>query len=280
MALSRKQLQWTWLFACCWLSGCGSVDNFAPVSNAGDTHIPRTQVVRHARVARASHKKIRRHQATKRNHYQVRRGDTLYSIAWRYNLDYRDLAARNGIAAPYTLALGQRLRLHGRAHHSVRSHPTQKKSHRGIISPPRLSKGTERRSNTRSPHWQWPVTGPVVTHFSPRLGNKGIEIAAPDGTQVRAAADGRVAYAGSGLRAYGNLLIIKHNNAYLSAYAHNRELLVKEGQSVSAGQAIATMGSSRRHGSRLHFEIRHAGIPIDPLRFLKAQRLASNTARR
>ena len=117
-------------------------------------------------------------------------------------------------------------------------------------------------------NWAWPAKGKVIAGFSDSANLKGIDIAGIAGSPVRASAAGRVVYAGAGLRGYGKLIIIKHNATYLSAYAHNREILVKEGQQVARGQQIAEMGSTDADQVKLHFEIRRFGKPMDPARFL------------
>ncbi|MFI4924159.1 MAG: peptidoglycan DD-metalloendopeptidase family protein, partial [Vicinamibacteria bacterium] len=116
--------------------------------------------------------------------------------------------------------------------------------------------------------WVWPAKGKLVAQFSENASLKGIDIAGATGDAVVASAPGRVVYAGSGLRGYGKLVIIKHNATYLTAYAHNKDIMVKEGQSVTRGQKIAEMGSSDTDRVKLHFEIRRLGKPMDPLRFL------------
>ena len=116
--------------------------------------------------------------------------------------------------------------------------------------------------------WVWPTSGPVVTPFSETATLKGLDIAGKAGQPVVASAGGKVVYAGTGLRGYGKLVIVKHNAMYLSAYAHNREILVKEGQLVTRGQKIAEMGNTDADQVKLHFEIRQRGKPVDPLRFL------------
>jgi lipoprotein NlpD len=116
--------------------------------------------------------------------------------------------------------------------------------------------------------WGWPAKGKVVMQFSESTSLKGIDIAGSAGQPVTASASGKVVYAGSGLRGYGKLIIIKHNDAYLSAYAHNRDILVKEGQQVVKGQKIAEMGNTDSDQVKLHFEIRRQGKPVDPLRYL------------
>ncbi|MEO7549322.1 MAG: peptidoglycan DD-metalloendopeptidase family protein, partial [Ramlibacter sp.] len=120
--------------------------------------------------------------------------------------------------------------------------------------------------------WAWPTPGnaTVLTGFD-EIKNKGLDIAGKAGDPVLAAADGRVVYSGAGLRGYGNLIILKHNNTYLTAYAHNQALLVKEDQSVRKGQKIAEMGNSDADRVKLHFEIRRQGKPVDPARFLPAR---------
>lgn len=118
-------------------------------------------------------------------------------------------------------------------------------------------------------NWQWPVRGQILARFSTaEHGNKGVDIGGRDGTRINAAADGQVVYAGNALRGYGNLIIIKHNDDYLSAYAHNKRILVKERQEVKAGQQIAEMGDTDAVSTRLHFEIRFRGQSVDPLRYL------------
>ncbi|HWC45033.1 MAG TPA: peptidoglycan DD-metalloendopeptidase family protein, partial [Casimicrobiaceae bacterium] len=118
--------------------------------------------------------------------------------------------------------------------------------------------------------WMWPAKGKIVTNFSETANLKGIDIAGTAGEPVRASAPGRVVYAGNGLRGYGKLIIIKHNDTYLSAYAHNREILVKEGQQVTRGQKIAEMGNTDADQVKLHFEIRRHGKPMDPTKYLPA----------
>jgi lipoprotein NlpD len=118
--------------------------------------------------------------------------------------------------------------------------------------------------------WIWPAHGNLIAGFD-EAKNKGLDIAGKAGEPVFASADGRVVYAGAGLRGYGNLIILKHNNTYLTAYAHNQTLLVKEDQSVQKGQKIAEMGNSDADRVKLHFEIRRQGKPVDPARYLPAR---------
>ena len=220
--------------------------------------------------------------------YVVRRGDTLFSIAFRYGWDYKALAARNNIPAPYTIHPGQTIRFDGRSGSTPTAVVTQSGS-----TPSSSSKTTVIRrpatagtatvpsvANKPAPApmppagpaptgWGWPSNGVLIGKFSSNGSlNKGIDIAGDLGQPVFAASDGMVVYAGSGLRGYGELVIIKHSDTYVSAYGHNRRLLVREGQQVKVGQTIAEMGSTGTDRVKLHFEIRRQGKPVDPLQFL------------
>ncbi|MDO3384476.1 peptidoglycan DD-metalloendopeptidase family protein [Gilvimarinus sp. SDUM040013] len=229
--------------------------------------------------------------------HTVAPNETLFSIAWRYGLDYRQLARHNGIGAPYTIYASQQLRL-DISDASKRKPPPSIAKRSAAPKPPPETKTTstaatrnanraqssagrsENRttsaqtsappSTIRGPiSWQWPSRGNVIAGYSSSGGlNKGIDIGGKLGEPVVAAAGGHVVYAGSGLRGYGKLVIVKHNDTYLSAYAHNRALNVKEGQSVKAGQQIAELGSSGTDKEKLHFEIRRDGKPVNPLKYL------------
>ena len=171
----------------------------------------------------------------------VQRGETLAAIGRRYGTDYLTLAQLNNIRAPYTIYPGQRLRLPGSARAGV-STP---------IAPPG--------------GWTWPVAGTTLRGYSAAHGgNKGLDIAGQIGQPIRAAAAGTVVYAGNGLRQYGNLVIVKHNEDYLSAYGHLENIAVAEGSAVNRGQTIASMGGPGDGRGMLHFEIRYRGTPIDP----------------
>jgi len=216
----------------------------------------------------------------------VRRGDTLYSIAWRYGMDYRRLAEWNAIRQPYTIYPGQKLRLthpprtaatqmspgvspgaaSGSPKKSAGKTSTSKKA-TATASSKKSKSGAAKGGSASVKGWQWPAKGKVVTSF-PRSGGKGIDIAGKYGQAIVAASSGRVVYSGSGLIGYGQLIIVKHNKRYLSAYAHNNKILVKEGDTVTGGQRIAEMGRSGSNQAMLHFEIRRDGKPIDPLRYL------------
>jgi len=196
--------------------------------------------------------------------YVVRPGDTLYSIAWRHGVDAERLARWNGLRDPNLIQPGQRLLVRPRAV-GASAPRTQ------TATAPRSATAAVTRPPDSPPAWQWPTRGPVVsTYGSTGELLSGIGIAGTEGQSVVAAAAGRVVYAGSGLIGYGQLIIIKHNDTYLSAYGHNRRLLVTQGQDVSRGEPIAEMGLGPGRMPRLHFEIRRNGSPIDPLGFLRA----------
>ncbi len=228
--------------------------------------------------------------------YVVRRGDTLFSIAFRYGWDYKALAARNNIAEPYTIHPGQTIRFDGRTGTAPATVVTSTQtgasssSKTTVIRRPATTPTSPATAVTTSPAskpspaptpapspppgpaptgWGWPSNGVLIGKFSSNGSlNKGIDIAGDLGQPVLAASDGTVVYAGSGLRGYGELVIIKHSETYVSAYGHNRKLLVREGQQVKVGQTIAEMGSTGTDRVKLHFEIRRQGKPVDPLQFL------------
>ena len=217
-------------------------------------------------------------------HHIVSRGETLYSIAWRYGWDFKELASVNHIRAPYSIYPGQRLKLYGQPVAVVKTTPrrssgttrtVQKKTPKVAVRPAvkPVAKPARKTSisarNKNDINWRWPVRGPLLARFSPNDPlRKGVDIGGEKGESVQAAADGTVIYAGSALRGYGKLLIIKHSEEFLSAYAHNHKLLVGEGTSVKAGQRIAELGSSGTDRNMLHFEIRRNGKPVDPMAYL------------
>lgn len=199
--------------------------------------------------------------AGKRTQHTVSRGDTLYSIAWRYSHDYRTLASLNRIKPPYTIYPGQVIKLpSARRPPALQPPPVAKKQPRR----PGRQAAAPRPRNAAAVRWQWPVRGKLLKASTPTT-KKGISISGRTGQKIVAAATGTVVYSGSGLRGYGNLIIIKHNDTYLSAYAYNRDLAVKEGETVKAGQQISTMGIDGKGTPVLHFEIRKNGKPVDPL---------------
>ena len=251
------------------LQGCGGQASLAPVSN-------------HARQLKQSSATF----------HKVRRGETLYSIAFQHGKDYRSLARWNRISPPYTIFVGQKIRLKGskkrvaRSTKSSKSSQVRKKSSKSTIkkSSKELKKNKKiekKRLETASKKgfvkgrikWRWPSNGMIIKKFSKKSATrKGLDIAGRLGQTIKATAAGRIVYSGSGLRGYGRLIIIKHNERFLSAYAHNRKLFVKEGQTVKQGQKIAEMGRSGTDRVKLHFEIRSDGNPVDPLRYLPKSR--------
>lgn len=270
--------------------------------------------------------------------YRVVRGDTLYSIAFRYGLDWREVARWNGIAPPYTIRVGQNINLSPRTRTAQASRPAGQTTSEapgvaGTIGPPprRVESRTiaasdeQAQTQTQAPDrenaavasdtetpdapstpstdtasapppattpqpvrrtpaatvrtsgngrtvagttWFWPTEGRLSRRFNANDTRKGIHIAGQDSQPVRSTADGEVVYSGNGLIGYGELIIIKHSDSMLSAYAHNRERQVEQGDRVQAGQQIATMGEFEPNRPLLHFEIRRNGQPDDPLKYL------------
>jgi lipoprotein NlpD len=237
-----------------------------------------------------------------RGTYTVRKGDTLLRIALDHGQSYRDLVSWNNLADPDDIKVGQVLRVSGPERVAgvqtlpvpmpdTRPVPPRKTGPRGDKKPfsennvaeaqkpeakveasaPAITPGvTVTASDDEKLSWMWPSDGKIVATFDEGK-NKGIDIAGKAGQQVMAAGAGKVMYAGSGIRGYGNLVIVKHSNSLLSAYAHNRSIVVKEGQNVTKGQVIAEMGDSDADSVKLHFEIRQQGKPVDPSRFLPSR---------
>ncbi|GLU34644.1 peptidoglycan DD-metalloendopeptidase family protein [Trinickia caryophylli] len=238
-------------------------------------------------------------------YYRVKPGDTLYRIALDNGQNYRDIAAWNNLANPNQIEVDQLLRVvppganaatatpgvatapvtNGSAVQAAPIAPSSSSaSASGAAVPPTIGGSTATTippqpaaSATGSApaaggtvNLAWPVKGPIIGNFDDST-NKGVNIGGAEGTPIKAAADGRVVYAGNGLRGYGNLIIIKHDATYLTAYAHNRTLMVKEGDSVTKGQKIAEMGSSDASRVMLHFEVRKQGKPVDPMKYLPPQ---------
>ncbi|MFT5657870.1 MAG: lipoprotein NlpD [Gammaproteobacteria bacterium] len=202
--------------------------------------------------------------------YTVKSTDTLYSIAWRYGLDYKELAHWNQISDEYIINLGQRLIMHEPdnlpAVQVAVATPTINQS----MAIPATPEPVKPPDNSEPPaRWLWPVKGEVLNSFSlKQLDRRGIDIAGTLGQPIRASAAGRVVYSGNGLAGYGNLIIIKHNDNYLSAYAYCKERLVSEGATIQAGSIIAKMGRLKSKSARLHFQIRKNGKPVDPIKYL------------
>ena len=216
---------------------------------------------------------------------EVQTGDTLYSIAWEFKRDYRDLARWNRIAPPYVIKPGQKLRLFPPAGADQASHPTLKplpptSSQRATVEklPDGKNATAEKPPTPAKPHapagtakqldWIWPTEGTLLERYSASGPNKGIDIAGRKGQPILAAAPGQVVYQGGGLRGYGQLIIVKHNADFLSAYAHCDRIYVKEGDVIKRGQKIADMGSTGADRAKLHFEVRYRGAPVDPQDYL------------
>jgi lipoprotein NlpD len=212
--------------------------------------------------------------------YTVKRSDTLYSIAWRYGLDYQQLAQWNNIDVQAPIYPGQRLRLlkpYGQATPAsstatdVGASPRDGKPATVSKTSPASTGGVVTAMPPDPVKWIWPTQGkPLNTFLATRLDRRGIDIAGKTGQAVVAVADGKVVYSGNGLAGYGNLIIIKHSDTYLSAYAYCQQRLVEEGVSVKAGRKVATMGQND-NVAMLHFEIRRNGKPVDPMKYLPQQ---------
>ncbi len=218
----------------------------------------------------------------KATQYIVKKGETLYSIAWRSGIDVRDIAKLNNIHSPYHIYPGQKLDLVNQLVTSVKK-PLQKSKGNidnvKVVKKPIAQKKNQayggfvdKKSNDvnqKVRKWKWPTEGKVITYFSSTQQiSKGINIAGRRGQPVLSTADGIVVYAGDALTGYGKLIIVKHNEDYLSAYAHNDLILVKEQQTVKAGDKIAKMGSTDADKVMLHFEVRFRGKSVDPMKYL------------
>ncbi|MDH5408441.1 MAG: peptidoglycan DD-metalloendopeptidase family protein [Gammaproteobacteria bacterium] len=203
-----------------------------------------------------------------RNVHIVKKGETLYSLAWQYGHDYREVARWNNIPVPYTIYPEQKLRVRKPEATNDVAH----KNHAKHSVTPSSNKPAPQQKFPGKLKWNWPTKGKVITTFSNSdPGRKGIDISGKSGQAIRATAAGYVVYSGSGLRGYGKLIILKHNETFFSAYAHNRHLLVKEGQKVKEKEQIADMGNTGADRVKLHFEIRRDGTPVNPLYYLPKQ---------
>jgi lipoprotein NlpD len=281
------------------LAACSTTTRHAPVFD------------RTASSAKASHERPDRTPASAadeakdaRGSHTVRKGDTLLKLALDHGQNYRDLVAWNNLVDPDDIKVGQVLRVApperaAGVQTSPVTLPERTAPRRPIVrvdkrtdpimadtqkgEPARADKAelatpvalvaparTVTASDDEKLSWMWPSEGKIVATFDEGR-NKGIDIAGRLGQQVMAAGAGKVMYAGSGIRGYGNLVIVKHSNSLLSAYAHNRSIVVKEGETVSKGQVIAEMGDSDADSVKLHFEIRQQGKPVDPSRFLPSR---------
>ncbi len=269
------------------LSGCANKNRPAPVED------------RSPNAARAPAKMVASaDNAGKPGYYSVKSGDTLIRIGMDNGQSWRDIARWNNIENPNLIETGQVLRVTPPEETGVVVRPVSStnvvtspapantasapapasntasvRPPASAANPPNASTPANNLANSDSAEdtvsFQWPTRGNVLAGFD-EVKNKGIDIAGKAGDPVLAAADGKVVYAGSGLRGYGNLVILKHNNTYLTAYAHNQSLLVKEDQAIKRGQKIAEMGNSDADQVKLHFEIRRQGKPVDPAKYLPA----------
>ena len=288
-----------------------TVSDCTPSTNVNVPRNPTTNAPDYSQIQKGSYKG---------NSYKVKKGDTMYLIAYLAAMDVRELAALNNMKEPYSLTVGQTLKIAncstktitqtvpvkpveppvtytpgangtqfgsdgtvigpikaGVGVPSSNSSPTSRTTNSTpAVSTPVVSAPVEQKpvENYSAPAasgiaWQWPTNGKILEKFTTgNNGTEGIDIGGSRGQSIKAAADGVVAYAGNALPSYGNLIIIKHGDDYLSSYAHNDKLLVSQQQHVKAGQEIAKMGSSRSSNVKLHFEIRHKGKPVDPLLYL------------
>jgi lipoprotein NlpD len=268
--------------ACAVLAACASPRHTpAPVEDRTARHAPAGAETAHVAPAPA----VASDNAGKPGYFTVRPGDTLIRIALESGQNWRDIARWNNLDNPNVIEVGQVLRVappgavetaapRALPSASAASAPVASAS---AASAPRGTSSAPASAQAAVPPeeevaWAWPTAtaGGVLAGFDEQK-NKGLDIGGKAGDPVLAAADGRVVYAGAGLRGYGNLIILKHNNTYLTAYAHNQSLLVKEDQAVRKGQKIAEMGSSDTDRVKLHFEIRRQGKPVDPSRYLPAR---------
>ena len=273
------------LLSACVLAGCANKNRPAPVED------------RSPNAAKAPAKMIAgADNSGKPGYYSVKSGDTLIRIGMDNGQSWRDIARWNNIENPNLIETGQVLRVTPPEETGVVVRPVSStnvvtsptpasaasapatatntaavRPPASAASPPNSSTPANNLANTDSAEetvsFQWPTRGNVLAGFD-EVKNKGIDISGKAGDPVLAAADGKVVYAGSGLRGYGNLVILKHNNTYLTAYAHNQSLLVKEDQAIKRGQKIAEMGNSDADQVKLHFEIRRQGKPVDPAKYL------------
>ena len=217
--------------------------------------------------------------SNKPGYYTVKPGDTLIRIGLDHGQNWRDIIRWNSIENPNVIDVGQVLRIAPPSADPSQEIAVAKPVQLGNVSSPADEKkitppaeqptvsSVRNEGSDESFQLIWPAQGQITSSFDDSK-NKGIDISGKNGDPVLAAADGKVVYSGAGLRGYGNLIIVKHSNTYLTAYAHNQTLLVREDQSVKKGQKIAEMGNSDSEQVKLHFELRRLGKPVDPLKFL------------
>jgi lipoprotein NlpD len=212
--------------------------------------------------------------AGKPGYYTVQRGDTLTRIALDHGHSWRDLASWNSLPNAHLIEVGQVLRVASPSatveSSGVVVQPLGVSAEAATAPKPVATPTPAPSANDEGLGFAWPASGSLIGGFD-EAKNKGLDIGGKAGDPVQAAADGQVVYAGAGLRGYGNLIILKHNNTFLTAYAHNQALLVKEDQKVRKGQKIAEMGKTDADRVKLHFEIRRQGKPVDPAKYLPAR---------
>jgi len=256
-----RVLLWTVLLSAAVLSGCASRSQRAPVAD-------------HSSMASAGAAAPTAHGT-----YVVRAGDTLYKIAQDHGMEVSRLAQLNNISDPSQLSIGRVLRLDPDtalpAGSNAVATPVQTKPVGGATTTepatpaPAADTSAARASDASLVAWGWPASGKIIQGFNSNT--KGIDIEGAIGAPVAAAADGKVMYAGNGVRGLGNLILLGHSNGFITAYAHNQTLLVKTGQSVKKGAKIATIGQTDTSSPRLHFEIRRRGTPVNPLSYLPSR---------
>jgi len=296
------------------LAGCRASGNrHAPIEDrsGGGRYAPVEERDTSTRKSNAISKKpAQREQDARTQFYVIKKGDTLYSIAFEHGMDYREVAEQNNIENPAAIKIGQQIKLQS-SEDGVGERPRidskplapstsmlivkkdQPKVGKLPYSEQAVAQIEKMQQQPSQPalamvasitavkpvqegdtgaddglDWGMPTKGKVIVEYSEIANRKGVDIAGSKGQAVLASAAGKVVYSGSGLRGYGKLVIIKHNKTFLSAYAHNEQILVKEGQNVAKGQQIAEMGSTDADQVKLHFEIRKFGKPVDPAKFL------------
>lgn len=266
------------------LAGCSTQANRAPVEDRGQS----------ASSASGMDKPLPgAENAGKPGYYTIKPGDTLIKIGLEHGQSWKDIARWNNLDNPNVIEVGQVVRVVPPGSTGTAVASSGSTSGRGVapvVVTPIGSSSSAASSSTATPaptpvpaptpapaakgaddvDFIWPASGTLIAGFD-EARNKGFDIGGKAGDPVVAAADGRVVYAGAGLRGYGNLIILKHNNTYLTAYAHNQSLLVKEDQTVKKGQKIAEMGSTDADRVKLHFEVRRQGKPVDPARYLPSR---------
>lgn len=292
LPMFRRNIYWIFVTIAVSITACSSNDSSkvqvvdksrSYKSNVKTSTIPQTGKVVQTNTSTA---KTASYAPVTSGQHVVQQGETLYSLAFNYGRDWKDLAQANNIGSPFTIYPGQTIYLSGGAVPqaiTTSTQTTKNETHNtGSIKVTKTEQTTKPVTTAAPPvtnapkptqavvgGWTWPTMGTVIGTYSPSgTVNKGIDIAGNEGDAIVSASNGTVVYAGNNLHGYGELLIIKHNDSYVSAYAHNRKLLVTEGQKVTAGQKIAEMGSTGADRVKLHFEIRQNGKPVDPVKYL------------